>query len=101
MYQYNAEDDSYVELGAVDAWDRELADFISDYGEFPDDIDTDGDGYIYLLLSFDCISQRYNTDIVDGPDYEKWRNQYLDGAEVLEIPYRKLYVETVFPNAAG
>lgn len=101
LYQYNADDDNYIELGAVDAWDRELADFISDYGAFPDDIDTDGDGYIYLLLSFDYISQRYNTDIVDGPDYEKWRNQYLDGAEALEIPYRKLAVEKVFPNAAG
>ena len=101
LYQYQPDDDSYIELGAVDAWDRELADFTNDWGAFPDDIDADGDGCVYFLCPFDWGGQYSRADIVDGPDYESWRNQYLSGAKVLEIPYRELEVETVFPDAAG
>lgn len=101
LYQYQPDDDSYIVLGSVDAWDRELADFIGDWGAFPDDIDADGDGCVYFLLSSDWEGRYSRADIVDGLHYENWRNHYLSGAKELEIPYRELEVETVFPNAAG
>ncbi len=101
LYQYQPDNDSYIMLEAVDAWDKELADFISDWGAFPDDIDADGDGYIYFLLPSDWEGQYSRADIVDGSDYENWRKHYLAGAETLEIPYQELEVETVLPDAAG
>lgn len=101
LYQYQPDDDSYIMLEAVDAWDKELADSTSDWGAFPDDIDADGDGYIYFLLPTDWEGQYSRADIVDNSDYENWRNHYLGGAETLEIPYQELEVETVFPDAAG
>ncbi len=101
LYQYQPDDDNYIMLEAVDAWDKELADFTGDWGAFPDDIDADGDGYIYFLLPSDWEGQYSRADIVDDSDYENWRNHYLRGAETLEIPYRELEVETVLPDAAG
>lgn len=101
LYQYHPETDSYEILGAVDAWDRERADFTNDWGSFPEEIDTDGDGCVYFLLPSDWEGQYSRASIVDGPNYEEWRNQYLSGAGTLEIPYREVEIVMVFPNAAG
>lgn len=101
LYQYQSDSDSYVMLGAVDAWDKKRADSIEAWGAFPDDIDTNRDGYVYFLLPSDWEGQYSRADIVDGSDYENWRNRYLGGAKTLEIPYRELSVKKIFPNAAG
>lgn len=101
LYQYQPETDSYEVLGYVDAWSRERADFTNEWGEFPDEIDNDGDGCVYFLLPSDWEGQYSHARIVDGPDHENWRDQYLNGGGILEIPYQELKIETVFPNAAG
>lgn len=101
LYRYQPETASYEILGSVDAWDRERADSTDDWGSFPEEIDTDGDGCVYFLLPADWEGQYSRASMVDGLNHENWRSQYLSGAETLEIPYREVEVETVFPNAAG
>lgn len=101
LYQYRPETDSYDTLGSVDAWDRELADSLNFYGEFPDAIDKDGDGCVYFLLPADWEGDYRRAVIVDGSEHEEWLNQYLNGAEELEIPYQELHVEMIYPAAVG
>ncbi len=99
LYQYRSETDSYEVLGSVDSWNREDAEFIYELGAFPDETDADRDGCVYFLLPPDWEGDYSRARIVDGPEYETWRDQYLHGADTLEIPYRKVEVETIFPNA--
>lgn len=103
LYQYDPEAGTYVELGAVDAWDASL--FEDDEvltNAFPKNVDADGDGLVYYILTGEwCQNDRtpsdgqldgrlWGTDPVDGPALETWLNGYTGGAEPLEIPYQHL-----------
>ncbi len=102
LYQYQPEEDRYEPLGSVDAWDRSLGGHMDAFGgDFPEETDADGDGYLYFLLPANWQGEYTRGSLVDGPDYENWRNHYLSEARILEIPYQAVEVETVFPNAAG
>ena len=102
LYQYQPEEDRYTALGSVDAWDRALGEHLEAVGgDFPEETDADSDGYLYFLLPANWQGQYTRGSLVDGPDYENWRNHYLGGAEILEVPYQTVEVETVYPNAAG
>lgn len=102
LYRYQPEEDRYEPLGSVDAWDRSLGGHMDAFGgDFPEETDADGDGYLYFLLPANWQGEYTRGSLVDGPDYENWRNHYLSEARILEIPYQAVEVETVFPNAAG
>ena len=103
LYQYDPEAGTYVELGAVDAWDASL--FEDDEAltdAFPKDVDADGDGLVYYILTGawyqndrtpsdgQLDGRLWDTDPVDGPALEAWLNGYTGGAEPLEIPYQHL-----------
>lgn len=100
LYQYQPETDSYELLASVDGWDREVRDFTDYLGAFPDEMDADGDGFVYFLM-LDGETQYNRSSIVDGPEYESWKSQYLNESEALEIPYQELEVETIYPDAQG
>ena len=102
LYRYQPEEDRYERLGSVDAWDRRLGEHMDAFGgDFPEETDADGDGYLYFLLPANWQGEYTRGSLVDGPDYENWRNHYLSEAQILEIPYQAVEVETVFPSAAG
>lgn len=103
LYQYDPEAGTYVELGAVDAWDASL--FEDDEtltNAFPQDVDADGDGLVYYILTGEWYQndrtpsdgqldgRLWDTDPVDGPALEEWLNGCTGGAEPLEIPYQHL-----------
>lgn len=91
LYRYEQESDTYVLLNLVDAWHRTYAE--KDYmgNPFPDEIDEDGDGIVYYLMSEDGETEMY----LDKTAYEQWRAQWLDGAKKLEIPYLSMTRENI------
>lgn len=92
LYQYDSGSDGYLMIGAVDAWDKSL--FPEDFQgvPFPDGADQDGDGVVYLIT---YSSQEVATTPLDGPDYEKWLNDYVAGAAQLELPWQAMTLENI------
>lgn len=103
LYQYDQEAGTYVETGAVDAWDRSL--FEDDEtlsAAFPKEADADGDGLVYYILTGEWYQndrtpsdgqldgQLWGVDPVDGAALEAWLNGCTGGTEPLEIPYQAL-----------
>lgn len=123
LHRYNPETDTYENMGSVDAWDSRLVS-----NGFPRDVDADGDGTVYVLLTdnwdFTCHRDPasgqeywyYEEPPVDGPEYLAWRDGVVgdaaalelsfapltaeDIARVLDVPYVEL-ITTLTPHAAG
>lgn len=81
VYTYDRTTGTYSQSVTVDGWDRTLAE--TDYsGEpFPENVDLDGDGYVYL------ISRDGVTRYLDSVDYEAWRETQGLTAEPLNVAY--------------
>lgn len=92
LYQYDIGGDNYLMMGSADAWDKSL--FPQDWegNPFPDDADQDGDGVVYLLT---FGGQEVKSTVLDGPEYLLWRNAFIDGAAVLDIPWRTMTLENI------
>lgn len=99
VYQYDAKSDTYYSIGGVDAWDRRVREENTEAGiwpmHFPTDVDADGDGIIYFILPDDWDGDYNDVPMVDGSDYENWRNSYIDGAKELDISLQKLTEENI------
>lgn len=90
LYTYDAETDTYQRIGSVDGWDYRMTSAGPPHQVFPTDIDTDGDGMVYFMLPADWDGSYSSAYLADGPEYEAWRNSYLNGAVPLIIPTQKL-----------
>lgn len=87
---YNQEEDSYQDAYYVDAWSRELAEYDSLLErDYPEEIDTDNDGYVYL------ITENGETKIRNRRDFEKWEAALFDGLEPLELHWLKMTPENI------
>lgn len=95
VYCYDAESDTYKEMGSVDAWDKSLRDINYEGENFPTDIDEDGDGVVYYIFSADWVGSYEYMPLVDGAEYEKWRATYFGEAKEVEIPYQSLTEENI------
>ena len=87
LYQYKQESDTYIEIASVDAWNKEQANEDYEGNPFPDELDIDGDGFIYFVTAEGTYAQ--NT-VVDGEEYERWRSSLLGNAKKIEVPYQTL-----------
>lgn len=96
LYRYEPEAGTYAEAGAVDAWDSRR-----NPGAFPKDVDADGDGLVYFLLSGNRnwgritvpeggTYETWTVPPVDGAAYEAWRDSLLGGAEEIEPAFQPL-----------
>lgn len=102
LYRWQAETDTYENMGSVDAWDSVL---VSD--GFPRDVDGDGDGMVYFLLTdnWNFTAHRdpdtgaefwyYEQPPVDGDAYLRWREGVVGEAEVLELSFLPLTAENI------
>lgn len=91
LYRYDAETDSYQIAGMVDAWDCNFA--RNSQGEtFPEDVDADGDGMVYYVMTGENYD--YGSPI-DGPAYEQWLDSCIGGAQEVEVPFTALTEETI------
>ncbi len=94
LYQYDPASDTYNQVGMVDAWDKALRDTNYDGEAFPADVDADGDGLVYYIMT---DGKYHLDDPVDGAGHQAWLDSYTGGALPMEIPYQALTAE----NAAA
>lgn len=81
MLRYDADADKYVTGMQVYAWEKVCFPEIYKVGGFPDTIDMDGDGLLYLLYeNDDTIPQ-----ILDNSQYESWYRKQVGEAEQIDI----------------
>jgi len=95
VYYYSPLTDDYRYGVHVDSWEKNY------YGEktaqgdiFPVDVDTDGDGIVYYLLSYDNYSYD-SKDALDGKEYNEWFERQFDSEEVIELTYRAMTKENI------
>lgn len=81
VYTYDPEKGTYLPGASVDGWDRTLGETDYNGKPFPEKVDADKDGYVYL------ISRDGATRYLDGGDYEAWRETQGLAAEPLNITY--------------
>ncbi|MCQ2522060.1 MAG: tetratricopeptide repeat protein [Lachnospiraceae bacterium] len=93
-YKYNENTDTFDYLCFMDAWDRNWNDTDFNGEKFPAEFDEDGDGLIYYMYSGDW-SNPTKLGPVDFYVYESWRNDYLNGAHEIEIPFTVLNEENI------
>ncbi len=84
LYQYDKSTDTYVQRALVDAWNKAYRETDYEGNAFPDDIDADGDGVVYL------VEVGENQEWMDAEAYHAWRDSYIGGANEVEIPYEKM-----------
>lgn len=92
LYQYQPGSDSYIQVGMVDAWDREISDQNEGFPPFPTEIDVSGSGFVYYIMENGTYD---NSNPVDQAVYLEWLNTYIGGASQLSLPYQPLTEETI------
>ncbi len=93
LYQYKPELDRYVLIAMVDAWDREYAEKDSDGNLFPQEVDVDGDGIVYYVMT---DGEYKLEDPMDTKEYNQWRNSYIGSTNKINIPYKYLTEENIY-----
>ena len=96
LYQYRRDTDTYIQVGIVDAWDRAFSETDFEGNPFPEAIDSDGDGIVYYVMTGG--SYKLNTP-VDSEEYNQWRNSYVGGAALMEVPFKALSQENIKDTA--
>jgi len=92
LYRYDAATDAYVRAGMVDAWDKTLRNTDAGGDPFPDDVDKDGDGLVYYIMTGGMYERK---DPVDGPDHQAWLESYTAGSQPMEILFLSLTEENL------
>lgn len=86
LMKYDPDARSYLTLAQVDAWDKDLRDTDYDGNPFPDDVDTDGIGAVYLITEIiDKIPSMPKS--LSRTDYEVWRSGIMGSAAPMELEY--------------
>lgn len=79
VYRYNGDAGTYQRIAAVDGWDKSLSD-VWGGTSFPDDVDVDGDGFVYYVITEEGGYAPDYGEVMDNADYDAWREMYLQGA---------------------
>ncbi len=98
LYRYDSSAGKYVQEAAVDGWDKSLRDTCLSYDEtiipFPEDVDKDGDGFVYYIITEAGGYAPVYGEPMDYADYALWVSRYL-GANVIDVPYYPLTEENI------
>lgn len=76
LYKYDASTGTYVKDGSTYWWDKSIAATENNGKPFPDDIDKDGNGQVFMVETTD---QSYT--VMDNEDYNAWLSNYT-GQEI-------------------
>lgn len=103
LYKYDNETDSYIEIASVWSLGRDIIERQKEeaekagyepYWEYPYEADTSNSGIVYIIILSD---DEYSSEshYVDITEYNAWHEQYIGGAELLELPFMKLTEENI------
>ena len=92
LYQYDSLKDEYKQVGMVDAWDKSYTEEVYPDEKFPSEVDKDGNGMIYYIMSGDTFQYENS---VDDDAYQIWRSTYLKNANKVNVPYQSLTIENI------
>lgn len=84
LYCYDPVSDTYEYVAYAESWEKA----ISPDG-FPDDIDADGDGVVYL---YDVGP---DTQYLDGPAYQAWFDSWVGDASPIDVPFQDFTPENI------
>ena len=102
LYRYDGSAGKYVPEASVDGWDKSIRDTYPAFGDndgdyyidqsvipFPDDIDKDGDGFVYYIITEEGGYAPVYGEPMDYADYALWAARYL-GANRWDVTYYPL-----------
>lgn len=89
LYQYNVAEGSFEELAQVNMWSKAVADVDFKGDPYPDDVDAEKAGTVFILGSQGIVK------IICKTDYEKWLSETLDLSTEVDIPYQALNEENI------
>lgn len=81
-YQYDAEENSYVEIGSVQAWDDGVEGW-----EFSEGMDTDGDGTVYEMIKAGEDPHASGGFRYEQADVDEWLGGFMEGAQEIPLVY--------------
>ncbi len=90
VYEYDKRDGLYKKTAMVTAWSKEIKPKDSNGNPYPDEIDTEGAGEVYL------INELSKSDLVTLPrkGYEKWVGEITKSGK-FDIPFKNITKENV------
>ena len=83
LYRYNSTKDVYEAIYDANSWSKEFLPDDNDEIHFPDEIDQDGDGEIYIITT---LENNQESD-VDNAQYFQWHNQQVNNTNPVHINY--------------
>lgn len=92
--EYDAEHDTYVSVADADAWDKSYAETDYEGNPFPEEIDKDGAGVVYMI--FDGEEQT----TMSRSDFLAWETPLLTASSELSLPWQKMTAENIAMVAA-
>lgn len=94
LYRYEPESDSYVDIGTVETWEKRYKEEWEGGQPFPDELDIDGDGIMYLICKeSEAFSYEYEEFKYNQADFDEWFGKLTEGAKEISIDYKPLEYE--------
>lgn len=101
LYQYDADTDTYTQIGYADSWSKELTATYYDYSSeqelpFPDELDTDKDGILYNIQEGNPENYTWNYEDYhyNEADFQKWYDSYLNNAKEITPKFQPIDSES-------
>ena len=95
LYEYDAETDSYINIGYVECWDELM--FPANYeGEaFPGELDADGDNLLFLVGYFTNKADNVERTYMDRKEFEAWEQTMFPDEYKIDIEYHPMAEEEI------
>lgn len=92
LYRWDPETDVYEPAVYVDAWERAFGETHVDGTPYPDELDPDHTGAVYLLYTPTWGEKR---EMLSKGDFDRWQLDFLDGAQPMAVPYQNLTEQNI------
>ena len=95
LYKYDADTDSYINIGYVQCWDKLV--FPTNYEDeaFPDEFDADGDNLLFFVGYYSNESDDVECTYMDREEFETWEQTMFPDEYRLGIEYHHMTEEEI------